>query len=346
MTMRRADGSVFSENTPANAYDYAPVDHGVYKVLLTNVKYVDDKKNMLGKTATPEVLYDGVVVGGKNEGQQVSNIRDTLGATGGTLNYGERIYRVCSKPLVGDGSTPLNKQDGDIVYCAFIAGNPAFPIIVGRAKNALDRTNTGATKADGPRRRWQYNGLFFEINKNGEMSIKRKGGKFKDKEGYFEPVKDGDEVSMQWTEKKATFNIGKDAIKQTWDGTAETFKAEFKSGLKVEQDGKNDKMVITTAGGAVVTIDGKGKNVTAKAGATEVIIDGNSGKITLKGDFVDLGKSVSDFVTLFTELATAFNSHTHPFQYFAGPAPAAGITQPPPAPLPVSVGSQTVAVQK
>lgn len=327
MTMRRADGSVYSENTPARTFEPEDKDYGIYKVILTAIRYVDDRKNMLGKTPTPEVLYDGIVIGGKNEGQQVSNIRDACAAEGGVFNYGERVYRVCSKPLVGDNSMPLNKQDGDIVYCAFIAGESSFPIIVGRAKNALDRTDTGATKADGPRRRWQYNGLFFEINKNGEMSIKRKGGKFKEKEGYFEPVKDGDEVSMQWTEKKVSFNIGKEAIKQVWDGESQTY-------------------TLTMEGGAEVKVDGKGKKINIKAGTTECEIDGNSGKISLKGEFVDLGSSVSDFVTLFTEMATAFNSHTHPFNYSAGPSPAMGVSQPPAAPLPVSVGSQTVAVQK
>ena len=57
---------------------------------------------------------------------------------------------------------------------------------------------------------------------------------------------------------------------------------------------------------------------------------------------VDLGASVSDFVTKFTELASAFATHTHLYSPGpGGPTP----TAPPMAPLLSTVGSQTVKVQ-
>ena len=81
-----------------------------------------------------------------------------------------------------------------------------------------------------------------------------------------------------------------------------------------------------------------------KADSTEVIIDGASGKISLKGDFVDLGASIADMSVLFTQLATAFNSHTHSFIDLS-PVPVQSVTFPPVAPLLVSVASKSVKLQ-
>jgi hypothetical protein len=111
--------------------------------------------------------------------------------------------------------------------------------------------------------------------------------------------------------------------------------------MTVVEDGKNDKITVTTKGGVVTTVDGTGKKVSIKAGETEIIIDGTTGKISLKGALVDLGTNVADFVTQFTQLAAAFNSHSHAYTDDGNPA----VTTPPLAPLLVSVGSQSVKVQ-
>jgi hypothetical protein len=184
------------------------------------------------------------------------------------------------------------------------------------------KDTSAAKKADGPRFLDYYNGFETNINKDGEYIRTMNGGKVQD--GQFKP---------------GTAAI----IKETWSKD-EKLTRTYKSGLKIEEDGKSDKMTMTTSGGAVVTVDGKGMMITIKAGATEIDIDGNSGKISLKGQMVDLGSSVSDFVTMFTQLATAFNSHTHQFIDLT-PVPVPSMTFPPSAPLLTSVGSQTVKVQ-
>lgn len=204
--LRRADGSVYSENTPSGDFDRESSFHGIYKVILVSVKYVDDKKNILGKTQAPEVMYDGIIVGGKEEGQQLSNIRDAIESTGEDDNFGERIYKVCSMPVTGTSAVPLSKQDGSVVYVAFINGNSGFPIIIGRAKNALDRAKTGADKSTGPVRRWQYNGIYFEIDKNGNLTLKRKGGSFDSVNGIFKAVADANNALVKITDNKITLS--------------------------------------------------------------------------------------------------------------------------------------------
>lgn len=99
---------------------------------------------------------------------------------------------------------------------------------------------------------------------------------------------------------------------------------------------------VTTTQGVTFTVDGKNGNIKIVAKETEIDIDGASGKIALKGQMVELGSSVSDFVTMFTALASAFNAHTH----LVPQAPAGTLpSQPPSAPLLSTVGSQTVKVQ-
>jgi hypothetical protein len=133
--------------------------------------------------------------------------------------------------------------------------------------------------------------------------------------------------------------------KEEIDGTAEKTTRTYKSGLKIEEDGAGDKVTITTAGGAIIEIDGSGGKITLTKGSTIIELDGNGDKISLKGGFVDLGSSVSDFAVLFTELLTAFNTHTHPFIDITPGGPVPSVTMPPTAPMLQTVGSTTVKVQ-
>lgn len=343
--IRRSDGSIESANTPSAKRSFDYVDNSIYKVLITKVWYTDDKNNPSFGGANPEIVYEGISIGGKKEGRAIDNIRDAATLTGGKSNYAERVYRAASRPTSGDTKKKLSQQDGDVVYVAFINGNPNFPIIVGAATAPLDETNTGATKDNGPRMRWEYNGIFFQVDKEGVMTLTRKGGAFKAKEGYFEPEADGDKISFRLESQKMTTTFGKDVIKKTEDGDSEKVTFEFKSGLKMEYDGKNDKVAFTLAGGVEVLADGKANKITLTAGDTKVNIDGASGKVHIDGSLVDVGKSVSDLAVLFTELASAFDTHTHSFNYSAGSSPSSGTSDPPTAPLLSSVSSKTVKLQ-
>lgn len=106
-----------------------------------------------------------------------------------------------------------------------------------------------------------------------------------------------------------------------------------------------DGNIIIKDSNSSIDVDANAKKVTITSGATKVIIDSVTGKVTLSADFIDLGNAVNDLVVMFMQLATAYNAHSHTFPYFAGPAPAAGVTAPPIGPLLQTVGSQTVKVQ-
>lgn len=314
MARERIDGSIQSSNFPAyNNTGNSRDDFAIYRCMVIEVLYADDDKNISKNSANPEVLYTCVIIGGAASGQTISYCRLASYLDGDT-NYSERTLKATTKDI---SKVKLQDHDGDIVYVQFNQGHDAYPIITGLARGLHNKT--AAKKADGPRFTESYNGLSTTINNKGERSTIMKGGKTNN--GNFTPG-NSEIIKEEWVDEKLV--------------------RTYKSGMTVTEDGKNDKVTIKTAGGVESTLNGKSNSISIKAGSTEILIDGASGKISLKGDAIDLGASVSDFVTKFTELANAFATHTH----MVPQAPAGTLpSQPPMAPLLSTVGSQTVQVQ-
>lgn len=303
----RWNGSIQSSNTPT--YDKTGIhkeDYGMYRCMIIKVLYVDDPQNISKNATNAETLYECVILGGWASGQTISNCRVSR-----DFPHSEKILTATSKDI---SKSKLQDHDGDIVWVQFVQGHDAYPIITGLA--APIKTDVGTKKADGPRNIEKFNGVTTEITNKGELKTSLTGGTTTD--GKF----------------TADTEI---LINEEWSKD-EKITRTYKSGLVVTEDGKNDKVNVTTSGGVSLLLDGKQNSVVVKAGESEITIDGATGKIHLKGEFVDLGKTVSDFATLFTQLATAFATHSH-IGNLGAP------TSPPLAPLLVSVGSQTVKVQ-
>lgn len=202
-------------------------------------------------------------------------------------------------------SVPLDQHDGDVVYFQFLQGNTSYPVIISFGINFQDEDKSAIKKADGPSYKWQYNGVNNSIDKNGALTQLVKGGQYDAEKDFFTPAQES-AISVKYdpTDQSILFDIAKGKTK--------------------------------------VAIDAKSNKITLTAGSTLIEIDGGSGNIKLSGKTVELGSSVSDFVTMFTELCSAFNEHTH--QYSPGPGSPTPTT-PPMAPLLETVGSATVKVQ-
>jgi hypothetical protein len=323
---QRWNGSIQSANTPTTDKEGIPRDnYALYRCMVISVTYADDPNNISKNSKNPEVFYECIIMGGVESGQILTNCRLAQ-----YLNYSERTLTPSSKDVKKD---PLDAHDGDVVWIEFVQGHDDYPTILMLDKAISD--DTAAKKADGPRLIEIYNGLQRNINNRGELIMKMYGGKVTN--ARFVPNIETI-VQEEWLSTEQVKTTFKSGLVQTIDGKNDKLDLAFKAGLSVTYDGKNDKAEIKTSGGVTATIDGKGSKISMKAGSTEVLIDGNSGKISLKGDFVDLGASVADFVTQFTQLASAFATHTHTGNLGAP-------TSPPMAPLLTSVGSQTVKVQ-
>lgn len=339
----RADDSISSANTPSfDSYKNESKDYSIYRCLVIASKYVDDDSNPTKGSPIPEMVYDCQVIGGYIEGQILSNVR-AVSQAGGNNNFSERVYKASNKNQKDVG---LSVQDGDIVYVGFVAGDRESAIILGGGNHVLDLDSTGAKRSEGPRLRDQYNGIFTEIDKDGNYTWKRLGGKYNSKTGEFEPDAEGKRIIIEYSDNSITTSLNDGAIKEVVNGDDETITRTYKSGMVVVEDGKGDKVTTTTKSGTEMIIDGSNEKITLKAGSTVLEIDGKTGKIALKGDLVDLGSSVSDFAVLYTKLAAAYNSHTHPFMDNTPPGPPIPkVTSPPSSPMPANVKSNTVKVQ-
>lgn len=273
---RRRDGSVQTAAVPNRANTHKNLDLKLYRCMVIKVLYVDDPQNFTQKASNSRCLYDVIVLGGLGQGQIIKNCR-LMAPYGGNNNYHELVLAATTKDLVKDA---LIDHDGDVVYVQFIQGNTGYPVIVGMDQG-MRTPDIGATEDDGQIERKQFNGVYEEIDKNGNKTITYKSGSIEN--GVFIP------------NETETYKV---VVSQENEIVTET----FDSGMKIIKDGK-------------------------------------TGKITFSADMIDLGSNVTDMVTKFSALASAFSTHTH-----TSGSPGAP-TSPPAGPLPSSVGSQTVKVQ-
>lgn len=308
----RNDGSIQSGNIPTSSNIGKRKDYAIYRAMVIGVKFSDNIDNITYNAKIPRVLYDVVVLGGFASGQLISNCRMST-KLGGNFAFYELLLNPAS---FSTNSKRLEDQDGDIVYVQFNQGDPQFPIIVGLDYGLSNDSHKlkGASANANLLFRSLLGGVYTQLEKNG----------FYTKSWGFTNI---DELP---------------AINTLINPENESITTEFKSGMRLTQDGKNDTLKIETKGGIMLQIDGNSNKATISSGGTTLIVDGNSGKISLQGNFVDLGASVSDMVTKYTELASAFNSHIHPV-----PQSTSGVmmSSPPVMPLLPSVGSMTVKVQ-
>lgn len=348
MKKYRWDYSAISANKASSSKTVSAkveCDYGIYKCLIIKVNYVDQTSNLT--VDNKQVTYDAIIVsGGPKEGLIIKNIK-TVNTLGGQYNYSEKIFRASrsfNTPNVTNKPRLINTQDGDIVYVAFVNGIVSHPIILGGGVSYLDKDTTGATTEIGPIFKTEYNGVLYSIDKNGQFSLVRKTGTYDADYDAFIPSDDSNDFQaklvfeankiliadpensllFEQAEQRITQVIGSDNLyKEVIDGKNQKTTRTYKNGLKVEESGAGDFVRITTNGGTVVTING------------------STGKVTISADQIDLGASITDLVTKFMELASAFNSHRHPYEEDGDTK----ITQAPIGPLSMSIGSSTVRVQ-
>lgn len=149
-------------------------------------------------------------------------------------------------------------------------------------------------------------------------------------------------IEMDKDKKSITTKVGKDTIVEMMDGINEIITVVFKSGMKITEDGKNNKMTID-CGATKVEIDGPSKNITLTAGSAIIKINGASGKIELTGKLVDVGAAASAAAVLGPQLLAYLKAHTH--KYAPGPG-APTETAPPTVPPPASLLSKTVKIKE
>lgn len=280
---------------------------------VTKIHFIDLDTNKSKKYVEYDVLARDAK-GGMVTYQNCRYIQDISGFN----DSSEHILEPNEVALQGklDSSNFSSNMNGTMVVLAFLDGSFAKPIIIGGFPH---RKNEGAKKSDGIRKKKTFRGLTWEINKDGELIITQKGSS----------SPDGKQLDT-------TLNT-----QVKFDKTGKLIATVGTSGLKAEWDGKNDKIIYSTAGGPKVTIDGSG-TIKVEANGTFILIDGNSGKISLTGNLVDVGAGASALAALGPQLVSWLSSHTHLYNPGPGtPSPS----QPPTIPPPTSVLSTTVKIK-
>ena len=261
MANERYNGAIMSANQPTDYSSSMIKKDYLHKVLLTSILYTDAKRNITRGTPNPEITYTGVLLGGLQEGLDIDNIRDGVSLGGSNTNYSERVYSVADRPT---NQEELHNTKGDIVYVLFLQGDSSYPIIVGKAnafktqelKAGKVEIKVGATEAEGPLFRWQYNGLFYKVDKEGELEITRKGGKLS--QGRFTP--EPEEINYKFKLKSVK----------------DTFTLVFKNGIKLAIDDSEgiDSITLKTKGKATLSLkEGKVALGTSEVELLQLIVD-------------------------------------------------------------------------
>lgn len=323
--------SSYFKPTSISGSGVADLGSGIYKGQVQKVIFPDDSESV----SKLYLEYDVTVE--LSSGVATFKAVPALASLGGGNDYSEIVFEPAEFAYTGKNeiSNTFQNRNGSIVAISFFNNNFQRPVIIGAY---MHPKKSRRSKADGISYIQVFRGLKTEINQDGEWSIT-----------YQSPYGPNGELKSKATgpsfiklDKTGSMLIAlkNDTIKQTHDVDAEKTTFEYKSGLKIEFDGKGDKVVYTTSGGPVVTVDGSG-TITLSANATKIIIDGNSGKISLTGNLIDVGESASALAVLGPQMMAWLATHIHIGD--GGPVP--GPTSPPVIPPPSTMLSKSVKIK-
>lgn len=323
----RRDGSIQSGAIPTPANVEFKLDFSLMRAMVTAVNYVDAPGNISELGQSPRVTYDVVVLGGHRNGFTLSGCRLSA-ALSGNNNYHEVTLRPASKPLL---ETPLEQQDGDIVFVQFLDGRKEMPIIVGKDQGlaTLDQigAKVGAKASEGPREVRMYNGIYQEIDNLGNLTWVRHGGAKDPALETFVPAAE-ENVKLEVKPELVTLTF-KSGLTVTLNGTQDLATILTKAGLKVTVDGPKDLATIVTKKQTRLSIDGAADDIklTTQAGAKVDVLgssgtihakDNGNGALKITGNKVAIGASSAELLQQISnqlqQMQTALNalaSHTH-----------------------------------
>lgn len=257
--MKHPDGSVISQffqtqDKPTSGDDI--YDQGLRIIVgqIDKVHYVDDQSNVSKKY----VEYDVSVRDAKGGQSTLRNVRQ-VNILGGINDQDEMVLEpneFASKGKLESSNLFMNKN-GTTVLVAFIDGSKDKPVIIAALQHP---TKAGAKRADGIRKKGEFRGIQWEINKDGELILTYVGSRTPDNK----------------LKRKET---GPTVIKIDKTG-ALTIKDNENQMIKMDRVAKN--IQITTKENYVITV-GKDMSVTIKGDSIRTI----SGKETddVTGDF-------------------------------------------------------------
>jgi hypothetical protein len=240
----------------------------------------------------------------------VTNAIASGGMFGGQYDYCQVAYRptaASGKQAKYEDGSKAAQTVGDRVLVGFISGNLRRPIIVCSIPHPMMTSDLPEKKTQEPQVSFQIQGMKFEVNPKGELTITHQG-KPQVKPGGTDPgfksdnivifnmtdtgwsITDSQKQSIVDDREKKTLTISSNKEKIVLD----------RSKKQIELD-TSGKLMITTSKDCVMDIGGSAKitcSNNCEIKATKVSVDGGGGKLTLSGNTVALGTSTGELVDL------------------------------------------------
>lgn len=277
-TMRNytRDGGVVPSHVSDNPSMYSP---GVRVGFISKVVYVGDKGNITG-----QLEYVVNILGHDYHG-----VLDASVAFGGIFNNHVRVRKgqETENKAVEPGA-PEDKKNGDVVRCIMIEVDR--PLIIASGPHPRVEENADykkPTKALGQFERYEFNGVEFLIDKDGNLTVTQLG--LKDPlTGKATPAQTGNLKLSK--DGNLVFTTTKGAVLSVLDAE-DKFIYTAKNGDTVWVSKADGVQVRTPAGG--------GTSASFKSGSID--LEGSLGKLKLKGGKVGLGASTAELLDLFDQ---------------------------------------------
>lgn len=282
-----SDGSIISNSISLNlkrTHTQTNTERwGKYKARVEEVIFATDPRNTTKNTNNPQTEYTLTILGGSTTGQRIYGAKLQLAPTAGSPYNSEET--VLSPNLEGDNNFDGNtakqpeKTTGSIVVVEYLSGNVNYPIITGAFKHPKA---PAATEEDGVSFKKTFNGVTFNITKDGAVSLSFGGGpqnlqgEHADENAAGASFSIGADGSLRLNSGDGQEIVLDKASKKIIIKSSEGIDTQTGSDYTLEVDGNVD---ITSGGtvnleGSIVTIGGSGGLPSARLNDLVLGLDG------------------------------------------------------------------------
>jgi len=274
-----SDGHVFSSNikqyTPiANPKQYL----GLLKVKIEEVIYTDDSRNYTQERFGVKIVqYVCRVIGSQYDGNYLKNVVNAS-SLGGQYNYSEVVRTGIEQGArvtgSGDRRPSLSPGDYALVLCLF--GDLESGVIISGFPHPQCE-EIGATKEDGTRSVWEFNGVKISVDKDSNIAVEQVGRK--DQKGVIEnPEAVGTSFSISGV-----------------DGTIQAITSNNCS-LIIENELGNESVTVIHKTNAILQIDKDGSAKIIGTDGAYISLDANGEAASLvskQGSIIALGEGIT-----------------------------------------------------
>ena len=280
------------------------------------VHYVDDRTNQ----SKQFVEYDVNIRDANGGSSTYSNVRLANSLVSGLNDFDETVLEENSYSAQGKlgPSNNFKNQNGALVIISFIDGQLDKPYITGIVPHPK---HSGAKRSEGVRKKGEFRGLEWEVNKLGEFTLTYNGDKLSNGKSSRAETS-GTSIKIDSTGALTVSDNEGQTVKV--DRVSKTIVASTQ-GASVTLGGEVGEVDIKDAGGARVSLasgnilvtDTSGSSIVMAGGSTTVTdsagasLQLDNGKVGLGASGIELLQTISDQLAELITWAQLAANHTH-----------------------------------